>query len=108
MGYIHGSQKDLKVITRWKEDLTGYTGVLHFRKDTVAISAESTVTAVVSVITSIRTDVYYVLSAASTVVPAGDYNLIIDAEVTSSSLSRRCTPEIVHINAMGELPYSQT
>ncbi len=108
MGYIHGLQKDLKIITRWAEDLTDYTGVLHFRKDTEAISAESTVTAVVSVVSSIQTDVYYTLSAASTILPAGDYNLIIDAEVTSSSLSRRCTPEIVHINATGQYPYSQT
>jgi hypothetical protein len=113
MGYVHGAQTDLritlKVPTDTSEDLSTYTAVMHFRKDTLPLSSETTVTATITVITSILTYVSYTLSAASSIAPAGSYNLIIDGQLTSAAaLWRRTSPAIVHINKYGDTNYTQT
>ena len=114
MGYIHGGQLDLNiklaVETDTTDNLSTYTAVLHFRKDSLPLTSESTVTATLTVVTSVLTYVGYALSAASTVVPAGDYNLIIDGELTNptTTLTRRTSPVIIHINRFGQIPYSET
>ena len=105
--YIHASQDDLKIRFDFTEDLTSYTATMYYFKEADGNANRSTVTATITVVTSVLAYVSYTFTTA--LFTATDANYYVYMGLTSSSnTTRSSAPVVIPVNTEGKIPYALT
>lgn len=105
--YIHASQDDLKIRFDFTDDLTSYTGCMYYYDEKSGNANRATVTATITVVTSVLAYVSFTFTTA--LFTATDTNYIVYMGLTSSSGNTRSSaPVAIPINTEGKIPYALT
>lgn len=105
--YIHAAQDDLKIRFDFAEDLTSYTGVMYYYKESDGNAGRATVTATITVVTSVLAYVSYTLATQLFTVPSTNYYAYMGL-TSASGNTRSSAPVVIPINEEGKIPYSLT
>ena len=105
--YIHAAQDDLKIRFDFADDLTSYTGVMYYYKESDGNAARATVTATITVVTSVLAYVSYTL--ATQLFTTADSNYYCYMGLTSTTGNTRSSaPVVIPVNTEGKIPYALT
>ena len=105
--YIEHNQDDLKIRFDFADDLTSYTGVMYYYKESDGNAGRATVTATITVVTSVLAYVSYTLTTALFTSPDTTY-LAYMGLTSSSGNTRSSAPVTITVNTEGKIPYALT
>ena len=105
--YIEHTQDDLRIRFDFSDDLTSYTGVMWYYKESDGNAGRASVNATITVVTSVLAYVSYTLTTA--LFTSADTNYYAYMELTSSSGNTRSSaPVVIPVNTEGKIPYALT
>jgi hypothetical protein len=100
MDYVHVGQDDLAIYFDYSENLSGYTGKLHYYLQSAGTSSSTSVTATVSTQTTALTYVYYNMPVGNSIFD-DDGTWVLWPEVTAAD-SRTRAAEPVYLQVVNK------